>query len=196
MSSDRSADRILLRDGPREEATTGSKARRKPDGLGWWEGRGTLARQKTIEGAAHGEQTAILIDDLSLNPPESPAGGVAACSLTWSPTPSTRVCRARGGGSPPRKTAEIRRTRESVVRSVRAWARLGFLSRNAESNGAPVEPKRPVGTRGEIDLRVGGCRIIINWPLSESRGPRGYSSLFLPVRPYAAPSTQPPRSSL
>lgn len=50
---------------------------------------GVLARQETIEGTQRGERTAILIDDLSLNPLESLAGGVAA-----------RSCSERAGYSP------------------------------------------------------------------------------------------------
>lgn len=69
VSSDRSADRTLLRRATRE------KRRRQVRKRG-----GVLARQETVEGTQRAERTAILIDDLSLNPLQSLAGGVAARS--------------------------------------------------------------------------------------------------------------------
>lgn len=55
--------------------------------------------------------------------------------------------------------------------------------RNAESNAVgTLGPGNQLGHE-EIDLRVGGCRIIINWPLFRESKTSGYPSLSLPVSP-------------
>jgi len=79
--------------------TTGSKARRRKHGR---RGAAVLAKQATIEGARRGEQTAILIDDLSLNPRwRNPP---VALQRALAELGSTREVPAARGGGPPRKT--------------------------------------------------------------------------------------------
>lgn len=79
----------------------GSKAKRK------YEGRKdcTSEAEYYIEGAWRGEQTAILIDDLSLNPRrrDPPVALQRVLAVGELQLPSTREFAARGGG-PPRKT--------------------------------------------------------------------------------------------
>lgn len=112
---------------------------------------------------ARGEHTAILIDDLSLNPPENPAGGVAARSLSLprSLAPSTREPLLLAVEALPRKTKKIGGPRP---RSVGGTGETPRGTRNPTLQR--VRSGQPVGTREKMDLRVGGCRIIINWPLS------------------------------
>lgn len=117
-----------------------------------------------MEVARRGEHTAILIDDLSLNPPENPAGGVAARSRSLGVRLQRResLCCSRW-----RLAAEDEGDRGSLGFAISR----GYGRNSSRGTRNPtlqrVRTGQPVGTREEIDLRVGGCRIIINWPLSK-----------------------------
>jgi len=142
VSSDRSADRTLLRWATRE------KRRRQVRKRG-----GVLVKQETIEGTQREEQTAILIDDLSLNPLKSPAGGVAARSrsrrVEFFPrekkTEREKEFAARGGGP-------LAEDEEIEVPNVAGWNLLAERGIQCCWN-ALVGTGQPVGTRGDQSAR-------------------------------------------
>jgi len=146
--------------------TAGSKARRRKHGR---RGAAVLARQATIEGARRGEQTAILIDDLSLNPRwRNPP---VALQRVLAELGSFHEGSPRSRGRPATEDDEIGpRTRAAETRWARERERERETPRGTRNPTlGTLEPDGQLGHE-EIDLRVGGCRIIINWPFSRVEG--------------------------
>lgn len=158
-----SADRTLLRRATRE---TRRRQVRKRGGV--------LARQETIEGVQRGQlsqSTTFLLTWRVL--PVALQRVPALEELSFFRERKRERAREREGGSSLRRRPARGRRRDRGLERGRWW-----LLRREEMVREKLLAKRGIRCcwvrasqlgHEEIDLRVGGCRIIINWPLSRER---------------------------